>query len=100
MTVPSGYNQHYSQGGPPATPTNGMATAGLLLGIASIFINTLLLPSILAIVFSSIGIKKYGEILRTSGYRMGQGAAVTGLVCGILGLVNSLLWKWLFFFLF
>lgn len=82
-----------------APPTNGMATAGLVLGIASIFINTLFVPAILGVVFSSIGISRAGEHLRAKGFAVGRGAAIAGLICAIAGVLNSLLWKWILLFL-
>lgn len=82
-----------------ALPTNGMATAGLVLGIFSIFINTLFVPAILGVIFSSVGISRAGQLARTTGYDVGRGAAIAGLICAIAGMVNSLLWKWALLFL-
>jgi type II secretory pathway pseudopilin PulG len=62
---------------------NGMATAGMICGIVGIvtcwfpFIG--LLAGLLGIVFGAIGMSKAG---RLGG--VGKGAAITGLVCGIV----------------
>ncbi|MBV9099857.1 MAG: DUF4190 domain-containing protein [Candidatus Dormibacteraeota bacterium] len=65
----------------PAAPKNGIATAAGVLGIISIFIFGLIL-GILAIIFGSIGLRNAN---RMGG--LGRGMALTGIVCGIIGLV-------------
>lgn len=57
-------------------PTNGMATASLVLGVLGFFIPLL---SILALIFGPIGISKANQ------GASGKGLAVAGLVLGILG---------------
>jgi len=74
------------QAAPPLDrPNNGMATAGMVLGILGIVLCWVpgvgLLCALLGIVFGSIGLSRAGRLHR------GRGAAVTGLVCGILGFV-------------
>ena len=65
------------------SPKNGMATAGMILGIVGIvgcwlpFVG--LLAGLLGIIFGAIGMSKAG---RLGG--LGRGAGITGLVCGIL----------------
>lgn len=67
-------------------PGNGMAIAGLVLGILALllcwipFLNWIL--AILGIIFGAVGMSKANKI----GGR-GKGLAVTGLVLGILGAV-------------
>ncbi|WP_419391784.1 hypothetical protein [Demequina sp. SO4-13] len=63
-------------------------------------INTFFIPAILAIVFSSLGIKRAAELERHGMVPVGRGAAIAGLVTGIVGVLNSLLWKWLVLFIF
>lgn len=67
-------------GGPPATPSaesgNGMGTAAIVL--ASVGMVVPVLPSILAIIFGSIGISRY-----TKGEATNVGAARAGLLLGI-----------------
>lgn len=77
-----------------------MAVVGLALGILSIFINTFFVPAILGIMFSSLGISRANEREHTTGYAVGRGMAIAGLVCAIAGVLNSLLWKWAVLFLF
>ncbi|WP_291377770.1 DUF4190 domain-containing protein [Demequina sp.] len=82
-----------------STISNGAATAGLVLGIVAIFINTLLIPSILGIVFASIGLKNATQFERQGYGAVGRGPATAGLVCAILAVIFSLLFKWVFLFL-
>ncbi len=58
-------------------PTNGMATASLVLGIIGVVTCTLILPSLLAVIFGIIGV-------RTANQRggVGKGKAIWGLVLG------------------
>lgn len=67
------------------TPANGYATAGLWLGISSVFLAEFGIIPLLAIIFSFIGLGKADE-------RAGKGrlAAVFGLVLGILYTLASL----------
>ncbi len=62
---------------------NGMATAGMILGIVGIVACWLpfigLIAGLLGIVFGAIGMSKAGRL-----QGLGRGAAITGLVCGIL----------------
>jgi Domain of unknown function (DUF4190) len=57
-------------------PTNGMATASLVLGILGMFVPIL---GVLALVFGSIGISRANQ------GASGKGMAVAGLVLGVLG---------------
>jgi hypothetical protein len=70
----------------PVAPRNGMASAGLALGITGILLCWLplvgLVAGILGIVFGAIGMSKAG---RLGG--VGRGAATGGLVCGIVSVV-------------
>ncbi len=68
----NGYNNNY---------TNGFAIAGLICGIASLFIFGIIL-GILGIIFSNIGQK---NALMYTGRRSGM--ATGGMVCAIIGLV-------------
>ena len=64
---------------------NGLAVAGMVLGIITLvlcwvpFLNWLL--ALLAIVFGAIGIGRAGKVGR------GKGMAITGLVCGAVGAI-------------
>ncbi len=76
----------YGPGGPygytmvPATSTNGMAIASMVLGIVWIY----WIGSILAIVF---GHTSLSQIKRTP-YQTGRGMAIAGLVLGYVGLTT------------
>ncbi len=70
--------------------TNSMAVAGFVLGILSLFswiccLGTL--TSILAIVFSAVGLSK----IKQTG-EQGRGLAIAGLVLGILGMVSYIIY--------
>ncbi|MHC2186045.1 hypothetical protein [Rathayibacter agropyri] len=62
---------------------NPMAVASLVLGIISLLINPLLVPSILAILFAARGRAAAAVV------GGGRGLATAGLVTGILGLVSG-----------
>ena len=64
-----------------AAPSNGMATAALLLGIASVFFSCL--AGIPAIICGFLGLAK----AKASG--VGKGAALVGLILGVLGTVGG-----------
>lgn len=75
-------------------PSNGMGVAGLVLGVVSIsffglgFVIPFLMcfstiPGILGIVFGGIGLSQASQGLATN-----KGAAVTGLVTGIIGMIG------------
>lgn len=70
--------------------TNGMAIAGLVMGIVGVTIGWLCcgpLFSILGIVFSSIGLS---QINRDPARQTGKGIAVCGLVLSILGVMIAI----------
>ena len=64
-----------------------MAYTGIVLALVSLIYNPLALPSILGVIFSSIGLSK-SFTLEGLGYRVaGRGIAIAGLILAILGLV-------------
>jgi len=65
-----------------AAPSNGMGTAGLVLGIVGLIVPCLL---ILGVVFSAVGIS------RASTQRLPNGAAKAGLAVSIIGIVGWVL---------
>ena len=67
--------------------TNGMAIAGFVLGLISLFINILGIISILAIVFSSIGLSKVSKTKQK-----GKVFSIIGLISGIIALLYSFFW--------
>ncbi|MDJ0376437.1 DUF2510 domain-containing protein [Cryobacterium sp. PH31-L1] len=65
---------------------NPMAYTGIVLALIGMIFNPLALPSILGVIFSSIGLSK-SFTLEGLGYRVaGRGIAIAGLILGILGL--------------
>jgi hypothetical protein len=70
------------QGGPGYQPTNGSATAALVLGICG-FVICPLIPSVLAIVY---GKKARHEIAASGGRQTGGSQATAGIVLGWIGI--------------
>jgi len=68
-------------------PSNGLATASLVLGILGIALFWFLgfIMSILAIVFGGVGLS------RANAGAPGKGTATAGLILGIVGLVLPML---------
>ncbi|MGW2090631.1 DUF4190 domain-containing protein [Promicromonospora sukumoe] len=86
--VPHPYAPHpYAPGptpyGGPAAATNPQATASLVLGIASLFLGLLFVPSILGVVLGIVGVARSGR----TDPPIGRGAAVTGIVLSVVGAV-------------
>jgi hypothetical protein len=67
----------------PSLGGNGMAIAGMVLGIISLALCWVMIAnwvlSLLAIIFSALGIAKAKRVGK------GKGMAIAGLVCAILG---------------
>jgi hypothetical protein len=62
---------------------NSMAYTGLVLALVSCLINPVAIPSVLAIVFSAIGLAKSAELEGAGRQLTGRGTAIAGLVVGI-----------------
>ncbi|MEU4224699.1 hypothetical protein AB0F17_10410 [Nonomuraea sp. NPDC026600] len=77
--LPPGYGPY--QTGQPVKPGNGLATASLVLGVASPFLVfvcfTGLLTAILSIVFGSVALSR----------GVGKGRAITGIAISVLALI-------------
>lgn len=67
----------------PAAPTNPQATASLVLGISSLFLSLLFVPSILGVVLGIVGVARSGR----TDPPVGRGAAITGIVLSLAGAV-------------
>lgn len=65
--------------------TNGMSIAGFVLGIVSLIYNIFWIPSILAIVFSAIGLAQVSK-----SRQKGKVFAIIGLVAGIATILLSI----------
>jgi hypothetical protein len=85
------YSAPYSQQGQVLPMrTSGMSVAGMVLGILTLVgfwipIGSVIL-GVIAVALSGAGIAQTGK----PGYS-GRGMAVTGLVCGIVGLIPSVI---------
>jgi len=88
---PPGYQQQYQQQYPgqpmPSLPTNGKATAALVLGICGL----LLCPLVLSVVALVLGYQARTEIDQSGGTQDGRGLAVAGIVLGWIGVVFAAL---------
>ncbi|MFD6446134.1 DUF4190 domain-containing protein [Promicromonospora sp. NPDC060204] len=67
----------------PGAPTNPQATASLVLGISSLFLSLLFVPSILGVVLGIVGVARS----RRTDPPVGRGAAITGIVLSLAGAV-------------
>ncbi|MCH0565365.1 DUF4190 domain-containing protein [Streptomyces sp. MUM 136J] len=81
--VPAGY---YGWPGVPVMPSNGMGTAGLVLGILSTVIFCLwplaIILGILGVIFGAIGRRRADR-----GQATNAGQALAGIICGAVGIV-------------
>jgi hypothetical protein len=64
-------------------PTNGVATASLVLGIVSIVTSLLFIPAIVGMVLGIVGIGRARRLTP----QVGRGKAITGIVLSVLGLL-------------
>lgn len=78
----------------PARPSNGLGTAGFVVGLIGLLFSFLPLIGVIAwplvilgIIFSGIGISKAAKGVATN-----KGLAIAGLVVSIVGLVFCILW--------
>lgn len=67
----------------PVLPTNGAATASLVLGIVSIITSLLFVPAIVGLVLGIVGIGRARRLTP----QVGRGKAITGIVLSVLGLL-------------
>jgi hypothetical protein len=72
---------------PAPRPRNGMANAGMFLGIASLLINSYAITSLGAIVVSIIGIRRSIALFRETGDAVGRWPATIGLALGTATIV-------------
>jgi hypothetical protein len=69
---------------------NPMALYAFIAGLGSIFINLLLIPSILAIVFYRKAAERSRALAAAGQTDTSKGLAVAGLITGIIGLIFGL----------
>jgi hypothetical protein len=83
--VNPGFVQPQGQGQAPQQEGNGMAVAGMVLGIISLvfcwfpFLNWIL--ALLGIIFGALGIGKGNRVGK------GKGMAIAGLACGVVAAI-------------
>jgi uncharacterized membrane protein len=86
-TPPSPQSTYYAEAPyiAPRTPkVDGLAVAGMVLGIVGIIFGFLYtIPCAVGVVLSSVALYRIGK---SNGWRTGKGFAVAGLVCGVVGL--------------
>lgn len=70
----------------PVPPTNGAATASLVLGIVSIVMSLLFVPAVIGLVLGIVGIGR----ARRSTPQVGKGKAVAGIVLSAIGLLTGI----------
>ena len=75
--------QAYPYPYPMAQPkADGLAIAGMVLGICGFFFGWLyLIPCVIGIVLSGVGLNK---VNKSNGRRSGKGMAIAGLTCSIV----------------
>jgi hypothetical protein len=69
-----------------------MATAGFVLSMVSVVTFYLLIPPILGIIFSSIGLTRASVIAEKTGVAKGKALAIVGLFVSILLIIGGLGW--------
>lgn len=92
---PSGQQQYGGQyGGPPVQQGNGLAVAGLVLGILGVLFGFIpfvgvfmaILLGALGAIFGAVGLSRSKQP-----YRGGRGMAIAGLVLGIIAIILGFL---------
>ena len=64
---------------------NGMAIAGFVVGLVSIFLNFYGITGIIGLVLSIVGLKKSKETGKE------KGLAIAGIVCSIIGIIVGII---------
>ncbi|WNB86892.1 DUF2510 domain-containing protein [Cellulomonas sp. ATA003] len=77
----------------PAVIRNTPATVGLVLGVASLLVNTLLVTSLAAAVLCVLGLARAGQLVAAGYGGVGRGRAVAGLVLATVGAAATVLVK-------
>jgi DNA-directed RNA polymerase subunit RPC12/RpoP len=68
--------------------SNGFCVASLVLGIIGIPACSIIILSVLALIFGAIG---YAQVSRNGGEGGGKGMAVAGMMCGLIGCALGLI---------
>lgn len=64
---------------------NGLAIAGFVVGLVSIFLNFYCITGIVGLILSIVGFKKSKEIEK------GKSLAIAGIICSIIGIVVDII---------
>jgi hypothetical protein len=94
MRAPSG---PVEPSGRPGVVRNTPATAGLVLGVIALLVNTMLLMSLAAFVLSAIGLNRAGQLVQAGYAPVGRTKAIWGMVLSLLAGAGTVLFKALLF---
>lgn len=64
---------------------NGLAIAGFVVGLVSIFLNFYCITGIVGLILSIVGFKKLKETEK------GKGIAIAGIICSIIGIIVGII---------
>ncbi|GAA1870980.1 Ltp family lipoprotein [Myceligenerans crystallogenes] len=73
---------------PVAAPTNGPATASMVVGIVSLFASLLFLPAVIGLILGIVGLQRSGSTTPP----VGRGKAVAGIVMSVASFGFGALW--------
>lgn len=79
------YQEYQNPGVYPEGKLNGLAIAGFIVSIASFFICGI--SSIVGLILSIVGLVQIKNSIKAGVPQRGNGFAIAGLVCGIIGVV-------------
>ena len=88
---PPGYGTPYAAA-PPTRPANGFGTAALVLGIIGLLLSVIVIGGLIGLVAIVFGVLGWRRVRR--GVATNRGAAITGLGCGLVAVVASVLVVW------
>lgn len=75
---------------PQPPPRNGMASGGMVLGVASLVMNPFGITSVIAIVLSIFGMRRAISMFKSGGVPVGRIPATIGLAVGVATAVFAL----------
>ncbi len=76
--------------GYPPPPTNGKATASLIVGVASLVLSWCCGAGVLGVVAIVLGVRARSELRASSGRQSGDGLALAGIITGSLAVLVGL----------
>ena len=66
-------------------PNNGLAIAGFVVGLVSIFLNFYCITGVVGLILSILGLKKSKETGKS------KSLAIAGIVCSIIGIIVGII---------